>query len=693
MDEKGAPGPGGAASGAGDGADARMGMIQINDLVYKLETDLSVAINRTHKTQFFQNQQYTDKQTSIVIINSGADYIDPRRSFLSLDIVIPVTDLLTRKPVDPNLFNERYQNAFISAYFGKNGSVLNLIDSVVVSSRSGDELSRVNDFGQLMSMLLPQMFGQEWRDTVGQEIGFGSFLGGSNNSDYNSSQVPPVLAISEQRRRRFAIPLYLVSPIFNYGRLLPSMLMSGLRIEIKWKPLEVATQQFWEGLPLEWPADGQASPHRGLSLNTQTEFKTFLGASSMSGTSQVISTALFPPATTGWRYTRAAGAGNSDVLDISTGGAWNFNLVDANGFRQFQQGDIIAFSFDTAIPNQQERSELRFTINEVAADGLSLLVQTDYAGPSPINAVPSSRVFGPTGDVIGAWRLSPVRDLQYQKALGGPIFHGAELTPVTPLTSYIINQPEIAMCSIQLTDAIQRTLNEFSSVNGLEIVYADYDRTSTPLQGSNVPIYTEVRKSASRALAAFGRVVRNTSDTYLYDGFASAAGVFWNNFQWQLGSLYFPQQRVESRETIPELRHDGVLAMMYSYTLDAFDRYHPKAAPTMATMRGTGIEYNVLQLHPTETNGGHEPSTYLAPHSDFGKWGSFVNGGTTVATTLERSTLFDLSGIPINNSRVLALRGEVDMSAQAGDYRALLYIFLKYVRLARVFLVNCEVEQ
>lgn len=689
-DEKGSMSGGG--SGGGDGADARMGMIQINDLVYKLESDLSVAINRTHKTQFFQNQQYTDKQTSIAIINSGADYIDPRRSFLSLDVVIPVTDLLTRATIpagggDDVLQNSYFQDALISCYFGKNGSVLNLIDSVVVSSRSGDELSRVNDYGQLMAMLLPQMFGQEWRDTIGQEIGLGSFLGGSNNSQWKA---PASGAISEQRRRRFAIPLYLLSPIFNYGRLLPSMLMSGLRIEIKWKPLEVATQQFWEGLPLEWPADGQARPHSVLETNTQTELKTFLGASTLSGVGPgVISANFFPPGTTQWRYTRGVGATDFDLLDISAGAGagWNF-LLQHEGAPAFQGGDSIVMSFDTNPLDYM--AEMRFVIVNVAANILG--VQTTYQGPN-FNAVPTAQVFGAAGGRIGAWRISQRRPLGYQRGFGAPFLHSKENTPVTPLTSYIINQPEIALCSVQLTDAIQRTLNEFSSINGLEIVYADYDRTSTPLQGTTVPIYTEVRKSASRALAAFGRVVRNTADTYAYDGFASAWNVYWNNYQWQLGSLYFPQQRVESRETVPEYRHDGLLAMMYSYTEDAFDRYHPKAAPTMATMRGTGIEYNVLDLHPTETLAGHEPSDFLAPKSVYGKWGSFVNGATTVATTLERSTLFDLSGIPINNSRVLALRGEVDMSAQANDYRALLYIFLKYVRLSRCFLVNCEVEQ
>jgi len=305
------------------------------------------------------------------------------------------------------------------------------------------------------------------------------------------------------------------------------------------------------------------------------------------------------------------------------------------------------------------------------------------------------------GNRIGAWRLSQRRPLPFQRAFNAGILHNKSLSTRIPITEYTIRNPTIAMCSVQLTDAIQRTLNEFSSVNGLEIVYADYDRTSTPLSGLSTSVYTEVRKSASRALAAFARVTRNTSPAYEYDSFASAAGTYWDHYQWQLGSLYFPQQRVEDMNSDNGLKHDAVLALMYNYTQDAFDRYHPKAAPTMATLRGTGIAFNFLNLHPLEVHAEHGPSTYLAPKGTgvnvgFGKWGSFVNGATTVATTLERSSLFDLSGIPINNSRVLALRGQVDMSIPTtadASYQALLYVFLKYVRLARVFLVNCEVEQ
>jgi hypothetical protein len=681
MDEK---------SSGGDGTDARMGMIQVNDLVYKLEPDLSVAINRTHKTQFFQNQNYTNSQTSIAIINSGADYIDPRRSMVSFDMRIPQTKL------GVNINNPDYANAFISAYFGKNGSVLNIIDSVVVSSRSGDELSRVNDYAQLMAIMLPEMFGTDWRDSIGQEIGYGSILGGYNDSTVVRAQPPlynPKLQkVSEQRRTKFSIPLYLLSPIFNYGRLLPSMLMSGLRIEIKWKTLDQACQLFWEGFPREFPVDGVYGQNLQFSDNDQTMVKTYLGGTGLLVGNGALDNTHFPPATV--QYTYVAPIINTSLNGTLTigglgpvgAGGTGFNHISGistdnpQGYRDFVPGDVIAMSNSNAVLASGDRPTIYFEIVRII-DNNNAEVKSN---------LPDEKAFVPAGqdaagNVIGAWRLSSRRLNTYQRDFGAPAFHGKFLTPVTPLTTYAIDNPQMQLCSIQLTDAIQRTLNEFSAINGLEIVYADYDRTSTPLAGAVTGVYTEVRKSASRALAAYARIVRNTPNTHQYDSFASLYSGFWNNYQFRLGSLY---QDVD-------LRRDGVLALMYAYTQDAFDRYHPKAAPTMTSLRGTGIDWNKLNLHPTEVHAEHGPDAYISPYSSFGKWGSFVNGNTTVGVTLERSSLFDLSGIPINNSRVLALSGEFDMSYYAADtsFRALLYIFLKYVRLARIFLVNCEVEQ
>ena len=68
-----------------------------------------------------------------------------------------------------------------------------------------------------------------------------------------------------------------------------------------------------------------------------------------------------------------------------------------------------------------------------------------------------------------------------------------------------------------------------------------------------------------------------------------------------------------------------------------------------------------------------------------------------IGVSLERSSLFNLSGIPINNSRVMSFHGTFDTRAtepKAPGYGMLTFdVFLQYVRLARVFLNNVEVEQ
>jgi hypothetical protein len=58
----------------------RQGLITVNDLSYVLEPDLSVAVNKTTKKHFFQSTSYDPSQNGICIFNSGADYIDTRRS-------------------------------------------------------------------------------------------------------------------------------------------------------------------------------------------------------------------------------------------------------------------------------------------------------------------------------------------------------------------------------------------------------------------------------------------------------------------------------------------------------------------------------------------------------------------------------------------------------------------------------------
>ena len=131
----------------------RQGLISVNDLNYVLEPDLSVATNKTVKKHFFQSRQYTPGQQAICILNSGADYIDTRRSYLQFEL-------------------NTGQVGTTEYGFGIHGSACNLIRDITISTRSGDELTRIQDFNLLQSMMLPLTFDTEWFKCQGQAMAY-----------------------------------------------------------------------------------------------------------------------------------------------------------------------------------------------------------------------------------------------------------------------------------------------------------------------------------------------------------------------------------------------------------------------------------------------------------------------------------------------------------------------------------------
>lgn len=211
------------------------------------------------------------------------------------------------------------------------------------------------------------------------------------------------------------------------------------------------------------------------------------------------------------------------------------------------------------------------------------------------------------------------------------------------LTQYKIDNPIYSMKSVQLTDSVQRALNEYSTVNGLEIVYCDYETTEGLSPGT---FQLEVRKACSRAIMAVCLDKDPIHDVLTKDSMGLKPFDYLS-YQWQLGSLYFPQQPITA--TNPDIEYKEA----YFNTLDCFDKIK----------KGAG-------------------STAVSPEQYKYSMGA-------IGVTLERSALFNLSGVPINNSRVLSVRA-AKATAGGTDYAV---VFLKYVKLARIFLTNVEVEQ
>ena len=471
----------------------RNGLLASNDLVYLLPPDLSVSVNQTHKNQYFQSTTYTNSERAVCILNTGADYGDMRNS--TLDFGIQVT----------------LGAATQALWFGRHGSILNVIRSITISSRSGDELSRIENSNLLNYTQNGYKYDKRWHETVGQMIGL------------NQTVMPVNVADAKFQTQRFSIPLYLLSDFFGYGRLMPPMVLSGLRVEIEWAPTAE-----------------------------------------------------------------------------------------------------IGVVFDAAVNGRD------------AAAGA--------------------------------------------------------------VTSYTIDNPYISIRAVQLTDATQRALNEMSAVNGLELVYCDYERTDRSEATST--LHMEIRKAASRALSCImtSRVTADTTDVQKDSLRSELWGI--KRWQWQLGSLYFPQQPVYSNVATANGPAYKILAESYKHALICFDKLKASNNKTVATplyKLADGFDNSSAVLTTpaasavtTPYSSGSNSLSFagLSENAADFDYGTFANGNGIVATTLERSDLFNLSGVPINNSRVLAIRAEYE-GAAARTVTA----FLKYVRLARVFMTNVEVEQ
>jgi hypothetical protein len=126
------------------------GIIAVNGLSYKLPPDLSVAIQRNNQSQFFQAQNYGSGATAVCVFNTGASYVDMRRSYLVVDVQN------TSTPSGGVGATPTY------SWFGPNGSACNLFNRVMIQTRSGAVIERVDNANQLASARLYMEHDRSW---------------------------------------------------------------------------------------------------------------------------------------------------------------------------------------------------------------------------------------------------------------------------------------------------------------------------------------------------------------------------------------------------------------------------------------------------------------------------------------------------------------------------------------------------
>jgi hypothetical protein len=192
-------------------SNAAMGILGINNLSYKLRPDLAVCVSRSIQKQFPQTSTTAPRETMTFILNTGSAYVDFKDSYLSLDVTNTSTVATNEK-----------------CWFDSwGGSACNLIERIVISSRSGQIMERIDRANLLAAINLEYTHDLSWR-----EYGTATAAGVARTVeelDWPSVNVVPV----GNSTIRFCIPLSMISPFINHTEsLMPSQLCSGMRIEL-----------------------------------------------------------------------------------------------------------------------------------------------------------------------------------------------------------------------------------------------------------------------------------------------------------------------------------------------------------------------------------------------------------------------------------------------------------------------------
>ena len=559
----------GEAAG-GDPRGNRQGLLAVNDLNFVMPPDLSVSVNNTFKNHFTQSSSYSNQQRAVLIFNSGADYGDMRCSTLNLSIT----------HTSPNF-----------AFFGKNGSILNIIRSITLSSRSGDEISRVTDLNHLCQQTIPFKYSKNWMETVGQGIGIGE---GVYPTGHNIA------------KRTFSIPLYLLSDFFAYGRLMPAMVLSGMKIDIEWEDPAIAFQSI-----------------------TPTADTVPVGAVS-SYTVDNIFVAL-----------------RSVQLTDRTQRVLN-EMSAVNGL------EIVYCDHERTEVDNQSSTTLHLEVRKAASRALKAY----------ITARPTADT---TSGLKDSFRTESFDYLQWQWQLGSLYFpqQPIKATEQTP--------------SRAIPESYQHTLVAFNTYKG------DQTRCSAcPLRKKG-----DYLDTSAVAYVDDSTVVAPTGTFAI-----TAAGLGLDRLD-GTGTTFTTEFAVGDHFYHPAARTSANLRTVTAITSDTNLQFTPAVGADVA---GPSTDWDTYRtgdvMKGTEFEGGrttwHQDTNVRANYlgSADGHDGTFANGRTVLTVLLERSDLFNLTGVPINNSRVLSCHATFKTTRPR-----IVTIFLKYVRLARVFLNNVEVEQ
>jgi hypothetical protein len=209
-------------------------------------------------------------------------------------------------------------------------------------------------------------------------------------------------------------------------------------------------------------------------------------------------------------------------------------------------------------------------------------------------------------------------------------------------TGYIVSNPQILMMASELNDQTQAILNAESAQTGLEYSFKRCFSTTETTNSTSLNI--QVKKAVAQGLRAMcvpklaANVEEKTVDSF---NSASATDSSFTNFQWRIGSSFYPQQKTDSQ-----------VENLY-VTQGAFNKH---------ALRPWNSGALGLTLYNTEKY--------------------------AVGSGFETDTRLNLSGKPINNSSTLELQATVVPQGAGVKY----FVFMEFVAVCRCWLSNVTLK-
>lgn len=285
----------------------------------------------------------------------------------------------------------------------------------------------------------------------------------------------------------------------------------------------------------------------------------------------------------------------------------------------------------------------------------------------------------------------------------GSWFGTTASTAVTRANSFLDNLAildcYILWDSFQLNDSVLKRLNEISaSKTGLSVMFDcwDWSQTNTATLTTEAQVSQArsiisrslcvVRDQAQRtnpfanSLASEAAISRETGyDNQYIDGKSVQPIVA--QYQAQLGSLYFPQQPLES----PEEMCMNLYYVLNKNYVDCQDL----TCVTKDDFYGARGKGQYTGTYPTVTPQSPSFGTYSGDPTIYTKsnlrpfcqnWGNALYGFIA-----ERSQLLQLTGLPISNARLLRHKFTFNLPTTSGSPR-IIDVFTQYARVMKVFL-------